>query len=100
MTRKESPNKSPKKTCQTCKEQTCLKTGKPCDEIETLLRSEGVKSRDWIRPRVSPERTKREDKSESNYLREIPVENIEKTSEVRAFNLKFSRKVKNDEERE
>ena len=24
-------------TCQTCKEQTCLKTGKPCDEIEKML---------------------------------------------------------------
>jgi hypothetical protein len=27
----------PKKTCQKCKDQTCLKTGKPCDEIEKLL---------------------------------------------------------------
>jgi len=53
MTRQESHKKIPKKTCQNCKDQTCLKTGKPCEEIETLLRSEGVKSRDWIRPKIS-----------------------------------------------
>jgi len=41
------------KTCQKCKDQTCLKTGKPCDEIEKFLRSEGIKSRDWIRPKIS-----------------------------------------------
>ena len=89
--------------CESCQDKTCLKEKnpkriRPCEKLEALLRSKKVYSRDYIRPRISPERTKREKKEESDYLREIPVEDIEKVAEQRAFELKYSQKSHEDKE--
>ena len=50
--------------CETCKKKECLVEGKgygkPCDALECELRALGVKGRDWIRPRVSPKRDKKQ----------------------------------------
>ena len=36
--------------CEDCTNKTCIKSGKPCKEIEGLLQKEGIFGRDWIRP--------------------------------------------------
>ena len=36
--------------CSSCLNKTCIKTGKPCQEIELMMKKEGIYSRDWIRP--------------------------------------------------
>ena len=56
--------------CNDCKDKVCLKTGKPCKKMEIYLRSKGIKSRDWIRPRVSP---KKDEKDKMGRWREIPA---------------------------
>ena len=80
--------------CQECVDKVCLKVKnprfiKPCDKVEAILRKEKIYAREYTRPRLSPQRVKKEDNSESNYLREIPVENIEDTAYKRAEKLKF-----------
>lgn len=57
--------------CNTCTNQTCLKTGKPCKEVEKHLKSQGIKSANWIRPEVSPKKRDKEGNIYSRY-REIP----------------------------
>jgi hypothetical protein len=37
--------------CEKCKNKTCLKTKKPCEAVEKLLRKEGIYSRDYSRKR-------------------------------------------------
>ena len=44
--------------CLDCTKKTCLKTGKPCKNVERILRRLGIYSRDWIRPRVSSKKAK------------------------------------------
>lgn len=44
--------------CCKCKDKKCLPAGKPCQEVEKYLRKQGIKGRDWIRPRVSPMKAK------------------------------------------
>ena len=46
--------------CEDCVNKSCLKTGKPCDEVEAYLKSQGIFSREYIRPRVSPKRDKKD----------------------------------------
>ena len=40
-------------SCEDCKDKKCLRTGKPCEKVERILRREGIHSVDWIRPRMS-----------------------------------------------
>jgi hypothetical protein len=37
--------------CEKCLEKTCLKTKKPCEAVEKLLRKEGIFSIDYCRKR-------------------------------------------------
>jgi len=37
--------------CEKCKNKTCLKTKKPCEAVEKLLRKEGIFGQDYIRKR-------------------------------------------------
>jgi hypothetical protein len=39
--------------CKQCQDKTCLKTKKPCEAVEALLRDDGVWDAKWIRPRVA-----------------------------------------------
>ena len=82
--------------CQECVDKVCLKVKnprfiKPCDKVEAILRKEKIYSPSYTRPRLSPGRIKKEDNSESNYLREIQVEDIDKTAGIRAIRLKFGK---------
>jgi hypothetical protein len=54
-------------SCQDCVNQTCLKEGKPCQEIENLLKKQGIYSREWIRPKISAHI-----RDSGNQFREIP----------------------------
>ena len=58
--------------CEHCQNKKCLKTGKPCEEIEDILRNNKIWGRDWIRPRVSSKRAKRE----GGKWREIPFSSL------------------------
>ncbi len=40
------------KICETCKHKICLKTGRPCQKLESILRKEGIYSADYIRPKM------------------------------------------------
>ena len=60
--------------CLDCKDKTCLKSKKPCEEVEDLLRSEGIYSRDWIRPEVS----KQDRQYGKSKYREIPFSSLPK----------------------
>jgi len=44
--------------CKTCKDQTCLKSGKPCKEVEKILKKEGIYTRGWIRPKMPSNKRK------------------------------------------
>ena len=54
------------KICETCKHKICLKTGRPCQKLESILRKEGIYSADYIRPQM-PSGKKKDGK-----WREIP----------------------------
>jgi hypothetical protein len=41
------------KICETCTDRTCEKTGRPCKDLEELLRKEGIYRAEWIRPKMS-----------------------------------------------
>ncbi len=56
-------------TCEGCRQQVCLKAGKPCERIERWLRINRIKSRDWIRPQVSKNQW---EKDEKGRWREVP----------------------------
>ena len=45
--------------CSECKDKSCLKTGKPCEDVEALLRAEGIYGARYIRPRVSSSERRR-----------------------------------------
>jgi hypothetical protein len=76
--------------CSKCKNKTCLKEGKPCPKVEKILRDEGIKRSDWIRPRVSPKKQKKDGLS---IYREIPFETnaLEELASIRAFNLRYGK---------
>jgi len=61
-----------KTICQECKDKVCLKTGKPCKEVEQMLSSQGIHSADWIRP----EMPKNERKPGKSKFREIPFSSL------------------------
>jgi len=75
--------------CQTCTNKTCLNTGKPCRDIELMMKKEGIYSRDWIRPRVSPLKMTRDQLARN---RETPVENIDGVATQRAIHIKGGKK--------
>ena len=82
--------------CEECVDKVCLKVKNPrfiksCEKVEAILRKEKIYARDYTRPRINPERIKKEDNPESNYLREIPVEDIDTTAGIRAIRLKFGK---------
>ncbi len=39
--------------CKHCTDQTCLIKGKPCKDIESYMRRDGIKSAQYIRPERS-----------------------------------------------
>lgn len=54
--------------CSTCpKYKSCVKV---CKEMKDYLRKQGIYSSNWIRPRVSPKKDKKENKGR---WREIPA---------------------------
>ena len=55
--------------CKTCRNKTCLKTKKPCERIEKLLKDKGIYSADWIRPEMGSIKRRKEQKGR---WREIP----------------------------
>ena len=75
--------------CQTCTTKTCLNTGKPCRDIELMMKKEGIYGRDWIRPRVSPVKMT---KDQMGKWREMPVENIDDVAIQRALHIKGRKK--------
>jgi len=52
--------------CSNCTNKTCLKTKKPCKEIELELNKQGIHRADWIRPRMTG----------GKEYREIPFSNL------------------------
>ena len=38
--------------CEKCQDKKCLKTKKPCEAVEKLLRKDKVFSRNYIRPKI------------------------------------------------
>ena len=59
--------------CLKCKNKTCLKDGKPCKRVELYLQSQGIKSQEWIRPKMPHAR-----RNGSPY-REIPFSSLGRT---------------------
>lgn len=55
--------------CEKCQDKTCLKTKKPCQAVEGILKGNGIKSSEWIRPMVSNEARRKLGKGR---WREIP----------------------------
>jgi len=61
--------------CDTCKDKKCLKTGRPCKEVEKYLKSQGIKKAGYMNPKE-----------------EIPVIDIEQVGLQRAFELKYGKR--------
>jgi hypothetical protein len=61
----------PASICETCQNKTCLKSGKPCKEVEKLMRAEGIYSADYIRPQMPSGK-----KNVWGNWREIPTSNL------------------------
>ena len=61
--------------CAKCRIQSCIKDGKGklCNKVERILHRSGIKSADWIRPKMPS--TKREQWGE---WREIPFSMLDK----------------------
>ena len=59
-------------TCTECQNKICLKTGKPCLEMERLMRKEGIYGVNYIRPEIDK---KKREKGLSKY-REIPFSSL------------------------
>jgi len=57
--------------CTDCNDKVCLKSGKPCKEIEELLRQEKIFSRDYIRPKMPGKKRK-----DWGKWREIPFSSL------------------------
>ena len=62
--------------CETCQNKTCLKKGKPCKKISEYLRKQGIYSADWIRPRVSKEKHRKDKRGK---WREVPFTSFDDT---------------------
>jgi len=60
--------------CVGCQDQSCIKTGKICKKINNILRKEGIRRADWIRPEVS--KLKRRDGK--GYYREVNFSSMPK----------------------
>ena len=62
--------------CGNCPQKKTCKS--LCKEVEDYLRSQGIYSKDYIRPRVSPKKLKEERKHGHYYspLREIPFTDL------------------------
>ena len=58
-------------TCDKCDKYNPCK--KPCQAMENILKADGIKSANWIRPRVSPKRDK---KDGVGRWREIPFSSL------------------------
>ena len=58
--------------CEKCTNQTCLKSGKPCKELNKLLKADGIHSADYIRPKVYSKKRK----DGYGKWREIPFSSI------------------------
>ena len=56
--------------CKKCKDKVCLKSGKPCNKVEKMLKDNGVFSRDYIRPQMSSS------KRDRGRHREVPFSSI------------------------
>ncbi len=74
--------------CSTCNNQTCLKTKKPCQDVENELRKDGIWSRNWIRPQMSS--CRRDDRLGRS--REIGTNNLDNLATGRAFRIKYGKK--------
>ena len=70
--------------CDRCKEHNTCST--PCTKLNKYLKSQGIYSADYIRPRISSSK-----RGEGVY-REIPVEDIDNTATQRAINLRGRKK--------
>ena len=40
-------------SCENCKNRECEKNGKPCNEVENILKKEKIYRRNWIRRRFN-----------------------------------------------
>jgi hypothetical protein len=65
--------------CELCEIKVCLKTGRPCEEVESYLRSQGIYSDKYIRKR-----------------REIPTQDIEKIYNEQEYIKKYGKKKKRE----
>jgi len=78
--------------CNECQDKTCIKTKKVCEKIEKILRAEGVKDSEWIRPRVNSSTAKKDgfgqwrEKTGGYGSREI-----EGIANMRAFQLRYGK---------
>jgi hypothetical protein len=61
-----------KTTCDECTHKKCQETGKPCREVELILRKEGIWRSNWIRPELP----KGERKKQYSKWREIPFTDL------------------------
>jgi hypothetical protein len=70
--------------------------------VEKILRGEGIKRADYIRPRVSPKRCKKEQRDglDLSPYREIPFENnkLEELAALRAFRLRYGKSAREEAE--
>jgi len=60
--------------CASCKDKTCLKSGKPCKSAEEELRKEEIYSSGYIRPELPSNY----DRTTWGKLREVPFSNLRK----------------------
>ena len=59
------------KDCRKCKKKICLEIKKPCSCIENKLRKEGIKSSNWIRPKMPSDK-----RHDGNIWRELPFPDV------------------------
>lgn len=72
--------KTTRSICEICETKSCLQTGKPCKEVEQILRSDGIRSSNYIRP----ENSKKQRKKWGRY-KEIPFSSLHYDEETGTF---------------
>jgi len=68
-----------KSPCNKCKDKSCEKTGKPCQQVEGILNKNKIWSADWIRPRVNSRTAKHDGLGK---WREIPFSSLRYETQV------------------
>ena len=73
-----------------CKHKSCITTKKPCEAVEGILRQDGIKSADWIRPKMAS------DKRGKGSWREIPFSMLNRHEWNKKLNPEKEQEIEQD----